>query len=148
MHDMFEIPANQYIHPGNRCDTRIIVIGRRALGFVRLNRPNDFRASGSGRVVYDPNRIDCRCVEIAFHLAERLGSQSLGFDFILDHDQQPRICEMSYAYPPLMVHACPGYWDRKLGWHEGQVWPQDAILEDVLAALAPKKEGCLTELAP
>jgi glutathione synthase/RimK-type ligase-like ATP-grasp enzyme len=133
--------------PGNGFDTRIIVIGHRAFGFLRLNRPNDFRASGSGRTVYDPDRIDRRCLETAFHLARRLESQSLGFDFIFDQDRQPRICEMSYAFIPSIVHGCPGYWDRELAWHPGQVWPEDAILEHVLAALAPQKEACLTGLA-
>ena len=30
------------------------------------------------------------------------------------------------------VAACAGWWDESLDWHEGSVWPQDAILEDML----------------
>jgi hypothetical protein len=32
------------------------------------------------------------------------------------------------------VHSCPGHWDKNLKWHRGKMWPQDAILEDMLAA--------------
>ncbi len=126
--------------PGNKFDTRVTIIGNRAFGYIRSNRPNDFRASGSGRPVYEVDLIDKRCLEIAFRLAERLGIQSLAFDFLFDHRQEPQVGEISYCYVPSMVHACRGYWDRDLGWHEGHVWPQDVILEDMLAALGSQKE--------
>ena len=31
-----------------------------------------------------------------------------------------------------MVHACPGYWDSGLNWHEGHFWPQYFHLMDAL----------------
>lgn len=121
--------------PGNAFDTRITVVGDRAFAFLRRNRPGDFRASGSGQIVYDPVQVDKRCVEIAFQVADRLGTQSLAFDFLFDANQEPKIGEISYCYVASAVQACGGHWDRRLTWHEGQVWPQDAILEDVLGAL-------------
>jgi glutathione synthase/RimK-type ligase-like ATP-grasp enzyme len=124
--------------PGNAFDTRVTIIGQRAFGFTRLNRPNDFRASGSGRPVYDPAGIDKRCVELAFRVGERLGTQSLAFDFLFDSARQPKIGEVSYCYVASAVRDCPGHWDRNLNWHEGHVWPQDAILEDLLATLPAK----------
>src|SRR3972149_1538458 len=39
--------------PNNTHDTRVTVIGNRAFAFIRMNRPGDFRASGSGSIVYD-----------------------------------------------------------------------------------------------
>jgi glutathione synthase/RimK-type ligase-like ATP-grasp enzyme len=129
--------------PGNSFDTRVFVIGQRAFGLTRQNRPNDFRASGGGRMVYDAARIDRRSVDIAFQVAGRLGSQSLAFDFLFDLGQQPRISEISYAYPAARVRECPGYWDRELGWHAGHFWAEDMILEDVLAVLGVAKEECL-----
>ena len=45
--------------PGNGFDTRITVIGNRAFGFRRFNRPDDFRASGSGRIDWNPAAIVC-----------------------------------------------------------------------------------------
>jgi glutathione synthase/RimK-type ligase-like ATP-grasp enzyme len=121
--------------PGNAFDTRITVIGQRAFGFLRKNRPDDFRASGSGQLVYDPDQVDKRCVEIAFQVAEKLGTQSLAFDFLFDVNQEPKIGEISYCYVASAVHACRGHWDHNLRWQEGQVWPQDAILEDLVCAL-------------
>jgi glutathione synthase/RimK-type ligase-like ATP-grasp enzyme len=125
----------QEFEPGNEFDTRITVIGGRALGYIRRNRPGDFRASGSGQPVYDRELIDRRCLEIAFDVSEKLGTQSLAFDFLFDRNREPRISEVSYCYVDWMVHACGGYWDRTLRWHEGHIWPQDAVLEDVLTAV-------------
>ncbi len=67
--------------PNNTFDTRVTVIGERAFGFMRVNRPGDFRASGSGSIVYDPGKLDKRCVEIAFQVAGKLGAQSLAFEY-------------------------------------------------------------------
>jgi len=118
--------------PGNAFDTRITIIGDRAFGYRRMNRPNDFRASGSGDPSYDPDRIDKRCVEEAFRVADWLATQSLAFDFLFSPQQGPMIGEISYCYVTSMVHACEGYWDKELIWHPGHVWPEDAIIEDMV----------------
>jgi glutathione synthase/RimK-type ligase-like ATP-grasp enzyme len=126
---------------GNAYDTRITIIGDRAFGFRRRNRPNDFRASGSGSISYEVDCIDPRCVDIAFRVAGQIGSQSLAFDFLFNAAHEPMIGEVSYGYIPSAVHACEGHWDRCGNWHAGSVWPQDAMLEDVLAALASRSTG-------
>lgn len=118
--------------PGNAFDTRVTVIGNSAFAYTRNVRPGDFRASGSGDVVYGANRINRKCVEIAFEVTRKIGAQSLAFDFVLGEDQRPLLLEVSYAFIPHLVHSCPGFWDSKLNWHEGQVWPQDRILTDLL----------------
>jgi hypothetical protein len=120
--------------PGNRFDTRITVIGDRAFGFTRDVRSGDFRASGSGAIVYDRARIDLACVRIAFGVTRQLGAQSLAFDFVRQGDR-PLIAEISYTYLSEPVHRCSGYWTPELEWHEGYVWPEDAIIEDLLANL-------------
>ena len=58
--------------PENEWDTRITVVGHRAFGFRRMNRPDDFRASGSGVFEVDTDQIDRRCVELAFESSEKL----------------------------------------------------------------------------
>jgi glutathione synthase/RimK-type ligase-like ATP-grasp enzyme len=121
--------------PGNAFDMRVTVIGRRAFAFTRNVRPGDFRASGSGSIDYDVRRIDPRCVTTAFEVARRAGSQSMAFDFVRDASGAPRILEVSYGFLSKAVYACPGHWDERLGWHEGHVWPEDAILEDLLERL-------------
>ena len=118
--------------PENDFDTRVTLIGDRAFAYTRNVRPGDFRASGSGDIVYDIGRINRKCVEIAFDVTRKVGSQSMAFDFVLGEHQQPLVLEVSYAFIPLLVHSCPGYWDSKLNWHEDHVWPQDAILSDLL----------------
>ena len=130
----------QEFMPGNDFDTRVSLIGNRAFGALRRNRPNDFRASGSGDCVFDPDRVDRRCVAIAFRVAEQLATQSLACDFLFDAHREPRICEISYCSVASPVYDCPGYWDRAFGWHEGHFWPQDVILEDLLAAVANPAE--------
>jgi glutathione synthase/RimK-type ligase-like ATP-grasp enzyme len=120
--------------PDNAYDTRITIIGGQAFGFMRRNRPDDFRASGSGSICYDQEKIDKRCVAIAFDVAHRVGSQSLAFDFLFNSQKEPLIGEVSYCYQAEAVHACAGHWDHQGVWYEGHVWPQDAILEDFLSA--------------
>jgi glutathione synthase/RimK-type ligase-like ATP-grasp enzyme len=120
--------------PGNAFDTRITIIGNRAFGFRRMNRPNDFRASGSGNPSYEPESIDKRCVEIAFRVADRLATQSLAFDFLFNPQREPMISEISYCYMASAIYACQGHWDRQSVWHGGHVWPEEAILDDVLEA--------------
>jgi glutathione synthase/RimK-type ligase-like ATP-grasp enzyme len=123
--------------PGNTFDTRITVIGERAFGFTRDVRPNDFRASGSGRIDYDLARIDPRCVTTAFDIARRIVAQSVAFDF-LTGPEGPCITEISFGYQAKAVYDCPGQWDRGRQWHEGHLWPEHAILEDLLTQAASK----------
>ena len=118
--------------PGNNFDTRVTVVGNRAFAFTRNVRPGDFRASGSGDIVYDRSRIDQKCVEIAFDVTRKVGSQSMAFDFVLAEYKQPMIIEVSYGYNAKAVHTCSGHWDRNLDWQEGAMWPQEAILLDLL----------------
>ncbi|MDF0677236.1 MAG: hypothetical protein P0120_23305 [Nitrospira sp.] len=118
--------------PGNAFDTRVTVIGNRAFGFTRNVRPGDFRASGSGDIVFDPRRVHETCLEIAFQVTRKFRSQSMAFDFVLTEYKLPMILEISYGYDARAVHSCPGFWDDNLIWHEGAMWPEDAILTDLL----------------
>ncbi len=118
--------------PGNDFDIRVTVIGDRAFAFTRNVRPGDFRASGSGDIVYDPNRIPQTCLEIAFEVTRKVGSQSMAFDFVLVEKKQPMILEVSYCYNAKAVYSCSGHWDSNFNWQEGAMWPEDAILIDLL----------------
>lgn len=122
----------QEFMPDNKYDTRITVIGQRAFGFTRNVRPNDFRASGSGIISYSLDRINPRCIEIAFEVTRKIGAQSLAFDFVQSSDGKPRITEISYVFAAWAVYDCSGYWDDNLVWHEGHIHPEDAILVDLL----------------
>jgi len=128
--------------PHNEFDTRISVIGNRAFGFQRFNRHGDFRASGSGRIEYDPAAIDLRCVETAFEVSERGGFQSMAYDFLY-REGEPVICEISYAYVDWAVHDCPGHWRVDLSWSDGQMWPEEAHVEDFLRRLETRRKEAI-----
>ena len=118
--------------PGNSYDIRITVIGKRAFAFTRDVRPNDFRASGSGRICYDISRIPHSFVQLAFEIARKIEAQSIAFDFLQDSHGVPLVNEISFGYAPSAVHECPGRFDSHLRWIEGRMWPEHAILEDLL----------------
>ncbi len=118
--------------PDNVFDTRVTVIGERAFGFRRFVRANDFRASGSGSIDYDIHAIDMRCVRIALDISREMGYQSMAYDFLINEDNAPQFCEISYTYDSDAIYRCPGYWDSKLTFHEGNYWPEYLQLQDVL----------------
>ena len=110
--------------PGNRFDTRITVIGKRAFAFRRFTRKDDFRASGSGHIDYDASSVDPRCIKLAFHISEEMKFQSMAYDFIYNENADPEIAEISYTYLDTAIYKCNGYFDPELKWHEGNYWPQ------------------------
>lgn len=118
--------------PNNKFDIRIIVIGNKAFALKRLVRNNDFRASGGGKIIYDINQIDIRCVKIAFEANEKIQAQSIAYDFVFDINNQPLIVEISYGFDVHAYDKCEGYWDSTLKWHKGEFNPQEWILKDLV----------------
>lgn len=117
--------------PNNDSDTRVIVIADKAFAIKRMVRANDFRASGSGNIVYDKAAIDERCIEIAFATSRKLDAQCLSYDFVFDANCNPLIVEISYGFSMEVYIPCPGYWDRQLDWHEGDFNPYGWMVESV-----------------
>ncbi|HDP24536.1 MAG TPA: hypothetical protein ENN34_03740 [Deltaproteobacteria bacterium] len=137
------IPQKNYIYlqefiPGNPHDIRITVIGNRAFGFIRYNREGDFRASGSGHIDHDPNKIPLDALKIAHDISLKNTFQSMAYDFLVGQNGKMLLNEISYCYLSSAVYECPGYWDRDLKWHEGHVWPEDAHVEDFIASISGK----------
>lgn len=120
--------------PGNAFDTRVTVIGSRAFGFRRFNREGDFRASGSGKIDHDPQQVSAEFVRLAFDTARKLKAQSCAIDG-LRRGTDPVVGEVSYTYASWAVHDCPGHWDADLNWHEGQMRPEEAQIQDFLRRL-------------
>ena len=123
---------------GNAFDTRITIIGNRAFGYRRFNRPDDFRASGSGLIDHDMSKIDKKCVSIAFKISEQCNFSSMAYDFIYK-DGMPLVCEISYTFVDYLVYNCPGYWDRDLNRTEGHMWPEQAQVDDFVEFLSGRK---------
>ena len=135
---------------GNPFDTRVTVIGDRAFAFRRLNRPGDFRASGSGRIEWDPTKIDPQAVRIAFRIARHLNTQSVAIDALRRGDELV-VCEISYTYASWAVRDCPGHWVLRgnpstgtLTWTEGRMRPEDAIFIDFMQAV---EQHCTANMA-
>lgn len=125
--------------PNNAHDIRMTVIGNKAFGYIRHNRPNDFRASGSGNFDVNPKNIPLEAVEIAHKISQEQGFQSMAYDFLYDNNKKVLVNEMSYCYVNWMVHDCPGYWDRNLDWHESSIWPEEAQVEDFIKCIETGK---------
>lgn len=119
--------------PNNSFDTRVTIIGNRAFAFRRFVRENDFRASGSGNIDFSPDKIDTRCLKIAFSISKKLNFNTMAYDFIFDENKIPKICEISYCFVDKVVQSCPGFWDENLSWHNSQNWPQYYQLSDLLS---------------
>lgn len=124
--------------PNNNFDTRVIVVGDRVFARQRQNRKNDWRASGIGTQMglkafnYNSEDINKEALKIALNVSEKMGFQSMAYDFLIDEDGSPKFCEISYTYGDGMFYAFPGHWDRNLKWHEGHYWPQYLQLVDLL----------------
>ena len=58
--------------PDNSYDIRVCVVGKRAFALKRMTRKGDFRASGSGNIIYDKQQIGECCVQIAFEVNRKL----------------------------------------------------------------------------
>jgi len=119
--------------PNNTFDIRVCVVGDRAFALKRLVRKNDFRASGSGSIIYDKNQIDERCIKLAFDTNEKLKMQSVAFDFVFEKDMKPLVVEISYGYAVEAYDKCEGWWDKKMNWHPGENfdfcgWMVEAII--------------------
>lgn len=106
--------------PNNTFDIRICVVGDKAFGLKRLTRKNDFRASGSGNIIYNKEDIDERCVKIAFETNKELKMQSVAYDFVFDKNNNPLIVEISFGYVGPAYKKCEGYWSEDMQWHPGE----------------------------
>ncbi len=107
----------------NLYDIRVVVVLNKAFAIKRLTRKNDFRASGSGMIMYDKDQIDERCVQIALEVNKRLRSQCTAYDFVFDANNNPLLLEISYGFAPEPYDLCEGYWDESLNWHDGPFNP-------------------------
>jgi hypothetical protein len=107
------------------------VIGDRyAFGFWRNNRPNDFRASGSGQIDFEravPETLLRYCIGVN----RELGFDSMAYDILFTKDKFV-ITEMSYAYLDSAPYNSRGYYelvDDNLVLRERHTWPQELWVE-------------------
>ena len=116
---------------GNKYDIRIVIIGDKAFAIKRMVRENDFRASGSGMILYEKENFNDETVRMAFQLAEKLKSQSSAFDFVYS-EGRIYVLEVSFGFIKEVYDPCTGYWDKDLTWHEGKFNPYGWMVENLI----------------
>lgn len=113
--------------PKNECDLRITAIGDKwAVGFWRWNRPNDFRASGSGLIDYE-KPIPEETIHFCLDLNKKYNFDSMAYDVIF-RDGKHVIVEICYTYIDKAIYNAPGHFERnengQLTYQKENIWPQ------------------------
>lgn len=120
--------------PGNDSDFRVIVIDHKAFAIKRLVRENDFRASGSGNILYEKDLFDTEMIKLSFDFANKLDMQSCAFDYVLLNGV-PKIVEVSYGFAIEGYDKCVGYWDENLVFYPGHFdstnWMVDSVVKEI-----------------
>lgn len=117
--------------PNNDSDIRVIIVDDKAFAIKRMVRKNDFRASGSGKILYDKKHFNDKLIKLSFQVADKIKSKSCALDYVFI-DGRPLIVEVSYGFSSKAYDPCVGYWDRNLVFHEGTFNPYGWMIESVL----------------
>lgn len=125
--------------PNNSYDIRVTIIGERGIIFKRKVRDNDFRASGSGCIEYGISDADLRAIPIARRISEKIGSQTMTYDFLYDNDAL-KIVEMSYGFSASAVYNAQGWYDKQMNYHQERTDVHQMILERLIKEYNSKTE--------
>lgn len=117
--------------PGNEFDIRVIVIDGKAFAIKRLVREDDFRASGSGHILFEKHHFDEETIGLSFEVAANVNSQCLAIDYVYK-EGSPMIVELSYGFVKEAYYNCVGYWDEELNWYEGSFDAQGWMVESLM----------------
>jgi glutathione synthase/RimK-type ligase-like ATP-grasp enzyme len=127
----------------NPRDLRITVIGKdRAFAFWRNNRPDDFRASGSGLIDYTVENVEEECL-FCLDICRRNNFDSMAFDLVY-YEGRFVILEMSCAFNDEAVYRAPAHFlledsgARQLRRVAGHVWPQELQINYIRRLLAER----------
>jgi glutathione synthase/RimK-type ligase-like ATP-grasp enzyme len=120
--------------PGNDYDIRIVIIGDKAFGIKRMVRKNDFRASGSGYLIYEKEQIDPAAVGLSFDYAVQLHTKCAAFDYLYCNGKL-MVVEISFGFVMEGYDPCPGYWDKDMNWHEGKFDPYGWMVENLISSI-------------
>lgn len=116
----------------NKTDLRVAVVNDHIWAFKRKVREGDFRASGSGMIVYDNLDISVSLIERLHLLTKRIGAQSLAYDLVENEKGEYLIVEISYGYSGEAIYNTSGYWNSDYNFVHEKVYPEHIILNEFL----------------
>ncbi|MCU4166235.1 ATP-grasp domain-containing protein [Carboxylicivirga caseinilyticus] len=125
--------------PENTYDIRVVVIKDKAFAIKRMVRENDFRASGSGTILYEKDHFDIETIKLALKISEDMEDQCMAYDFVYK-DGRPLMVEISYGFAIHGYDDCVGYWDRELNWYEGAFNPYGWMVDHLIQKLESEKK--------
>lgn len=134
--DQYSFQKN-YVHyqefiPNNKGDLKIITIGDKyAYAYYRGNRDNDFRASGSGKNNYSPDKHNIEAILHFLKISRENNFDSMGYDLLYTKDGYVTV-EISYTTVEKYLYNCEGYYELKNGKLEfinEHTWPQELIIK-------------------
>lgn len=117
--------------PNTSYDIRIIVVFDKAIGLIRYNRENDFRASGSGLINFDASLIPESVIRDSFKISKKLQTQTLALDFLVDENKH-KVVEVSYAFSNDLYLDCQGYWTEDLKFTKSKIKIAEWILNGLI----------------
>ena len=97
-------------------------------------RENDFRASGSGAVLYEKEHFNDKIIQLSFDISEKVKGQCMAYDYVF-MDGIPFVVEISYGFVKEVYDPCVGYWDRNMNWYDGKFNPYGWMVEDLLESI-------------
>lgn len=148
-HEQGYVLLQEFIPRANG-ETRFCFVGDRMVCYRTLNRPDDFRASGSELFDRDPASVTPAALDLALRFRAAFGSAALVID-VMEPPEGPLIGEFSYTTSYFDVDACQSHWlltpeglvavDRPLGYAR-------AILHDFLIrSFGPEAVEHVAEIA-
>ncbi len=136
--------------PNNGFDTRVEIVGDKAIGLIRYTRENDFRASGSHNNKYDAELIPEGAIDFAFYVAEKLGIQAVALDLVQHKETKEfYLIETSYCYGVDDDEFDHGYWAKGAKLHKeefnGIHWMIEHVIENYKKKEKSNKEAILLQ---
>lgn len=115
----------------NDYDIRVVVVGDKAFYLKRMVRKGDFRASGSGAIVYEKDVHTEECVRLALETEKKIGSQCTAYDFVF-RNNEPLMVEISYGFAMHGYDNCEGYYTKDMKFYPGRFNPQSWMVENLI----------------
>ena len=90
--------VQRFIPPSNRLDIRVLVIGGKIIGAMKLKpKPGDFRSNFHLTQKSWPVELTPELEEIALKATDALGLEIVGVDLIVDDKNKARVIELNYS---------------------------------------------------